>query len=184
MANLIGDSPNQVSTNEMLGKLAFQDFTQTVVQGTAQNSTSGTSIDFTSIPLWAKRITVMFNAVSLSGTAMLRVQLGTSGAPETTGYTCVQSSMSSAAVTSANSTAGFDIYGAGATYNVSGAIRFTNVSGNTWVAEGCVANTTTAIFNCVVSGGKSLAGVLNMLRVTTSNGTDTFDAGSINILYE
>lgn len=35
------------------------------------------------------------------------------------------------------------------------------------------------------SGGTiSLAGALDNVRLTTVNGTDTFDAGSINILYE
>jgi hypothetical protein len=36
-----------------------------------------------------------------------------------------------------------------------------------------------------VGGGVlALGGVLDRIRITTINGTDTFDAGSINILYE
>jgi hypothetical protein len=34
------------------------------------------------------------------------------------------------------------------------------------------------------SGTKSLSATLDRIRITTVNGTDTFDAGSINILYE
>jgi hypothetical protein len=34
------------------------------------------------------------------------------------------------------------------------------------------------------SGGVALGGALDRVRITTVNGTDTFDAGSINILYE
>ena len=45
-------------------------------RGTAVASTSGTSVDFTSIPSWVKRITVMFNGVSTSGTSNPLVQLG------------------------------------------------------------------------------------------------------------
>ena len=33
-------------------------------------------------------------------------------------------------------------------------------------------------------GELKLAGALDRVRITTVNGTDTFDAGSINILYE
>jgi len=52
---------------------------------TAVASTSGTSIDFTSIPSGVKRITVMFNGVSTSGTSNTQVQIG-SGSVETSGY--------------------------------------------------------------------------------------------------
>ena len=152
-------------------------------RGTAVTA-SGTSVDFTSIPSWVKRITIMFNNVSLSGTALFRVQLGVSGTPETSGYTCMLSSLTASATTSTNSTAGFEIYGGVATYAISGAFRITNISGNIWVFEGCASNVTTIGFNVVVSGAKSLAGVLNMVRITTTNGTDTFDAGTINIIYE
>ena len=37
--------------------------------------------------------------------------------------------------------------------------------------------------NCV-AGGKALSGTLDRVRITTVNGSDTFDAGTINILYE
>jgi hypothetical protein len=33
-------------------------------------------------------------------------------------------------------------------------------------------------------GGVSIASTLTGIRITTVGGTDTFDAGSINILYE
>ena len=44
--------------------------------GTAVASTSGTSNDFTSIPSWVKRITVMFNGVSTNGTSPVQLQIG------------------------------------------------------------------------------------------------------------
>ena len=47
-----------------------------LVSGTAVASTSGTSIDFTGIPSWVKRITVMFNGVSTSGTSFKQIQIG------------------------------------------------------------------------------------------------------------
>ena len=149
------------------------------IAGTAVASTSGTSIDFTGIPSWVKRITVLFKGVSTSGTAFVMVQLGTGGTPTTTGYgggawqTTVYTNVTNGMALSGNNVA---------TDVRNGAMTITNLSGNTWVS--------TAInFNDNPTGGAgagsiALAGTLNMVRVTTVNGTDTFDAGTVNILYE
>jgi len=59
-----------------------------------------------------------------------------------------------------------------------------NISGNNWVMSAIGSNTGGTAFNWLSGGNVSLAGVLNFVRITTVNGTDTFDAGSINILYE
>lgn len=153
---------------------------QALTQGTAQNSTSGTSIDFTGIPSWAKRITVMFNGVSTSGTSNIQMQIGTlAGGFETTGYASTGWDS-----TIATSTTGFLVSGSVAAANVrSGAMVLTNVSGNTWVNAGVLCRTDVGT-GAHASGTKTLAGVLDRVRITTVNGTDTFDAGSINILYE
>ena len=156
-----------------------------IQSATAQASTSGTSIDFTSIPSWVKRITVMFNGVSSSGTSSLRVQIGYSGGIETTGYVGSKTvNSSSAAAASVYSGGGFDFdnnVSANTSLNY-GVIVLTNISGNVWVAAGnmglSVAVTSTTI------GSKTTTGTLDRVRATFINGTDTFDAGSINILYE
>jgi hypothetical protein len=144
---------------------------------TAQASTSGTNIDFTGIPNWVKRITVMFNGVSVSGTAGLQIQIGDSGGIETTGY--IGSSGNNA-----NSSA-FTINGGSSntTATYSGASIINNVSGNVWSQFGILGRDD-AVATLVSGGAKTLSGVLTQVRVTTSNGTDTFDAGSINIIYE
>lgn len=151
--------------------------------GTAVASTSGTSIDFTGLPAGLRRITVMFNGVSTSGTASLRVQIGVGSTPDTTSYVS-SSTLLTSTVTSTSTTSGFDFLGADAGYTRSGLLTITNVSGNIWVASGVLANTTTVVFTCTCGGTHTTASALGMVRITTSNGTDTFDAGSINILYE
>ena len=153
-----------------------------LVSGTSVASTSGTSIDFTGIPSWAKRITVMFSAVSTSGTSNPLIQLGTSSGVTATGYGSVSIAISSTNV-NASYTTGFGIRSAIATYQLSGAVVITNISGNTWVAQGMI-NTSTSAESYTVSGNIALAATLDRVRITTVNGTDTFDAGSINILYE
>lgn len=156
---------------------------QPLTQGTAQNSTSGTSIDFTGIPSWVKRVTIVLNGVSTNGTSSLLVQIGTGGTPTTTGYTSASAfaQISASATGGASSTAGFVIYQNTAAMTTNGTLGIFNVSGNTWVASGV---TTNAVIGAINNGNVTLSGVLNMVRITTTNGTDAFDAGSINILYE
>lgn len=154
-----------------------------ITSGTAVASTSGTSIDFTSIPSWVKRITVIFNGVSTSGTSFWLLRLGTGGTPETTGYDSTGNNVQTSN-TLTTSTAGFVAYSNIASYVVSGTMVLTNVSGNIWVCSGLMGTSTGASVQFTTTGTKTLAGVLNMVRITTVNGTDTFDAGSINILYE
>lgn len=155
---------------------------QPLTLGTAQNSTSGTSIDFTGIPSWAKRVTVMLNGVSTSGTANLRFQIGDSGGVSSTGYVS-SGGYVGASSASVGSTGGFDLYGdAGVSLVRSGFIVLTAMGSNTWVANGSFSSGGTFVF--AVAGVKSLASSLDRVRITTTNGTDTFDAGSINILYE
>jgi hypothetical protein len=153
----------------------------TITSGTAVASTSGTSIDFTSIPSWVKRITVMFNGVSISGGANYLIQLGDSGGFETSGYTSVVAYTGSANG-KAVSTSGFICIASSAGQFWSGQVVITLVSGNIYVESGCVGDGSDYVS---ISGGtKTLSGTLDRVRITTTNGTDTFDAGSVNIMYE
>jgi len=146
---------------------------------TAVASTSGTSIAFTTIPSWVKRITVMLNAISTSGTSNLIFQVG-SGSFTTTGYTGAAKQTNN--VNGINFTTGFSVtesMDSSNTYQMY--VMITNITGNTWVFSGQSVNgTVTSTGN----GSLALGGILDRVRITTVNGTDTFDAGSINILYE
>jgi hypothetical protein len=156
---------------------------QRIVRATAVASTSGTSIDFTGIPAWVKRLTVMFDGVSTNGTSKVQIQLGVSGVPQSTSYICGSAYIDGAnSCNKASFTTGFGIDMASAAYVRSGALEITNINTtNTWVSSGNFGNATLIAY---VAGSVPLSGVLNMIRITTVNGTDTFDAGSINIMYE
>jgi len=155
-----------------------------ITRGTAVASTSGTSIDFTGIPNWVKRITVMLSGTSVSGSSEMLIRLGTSSGVATTGYISTVGRMDGAGGTGAGlSTVGFTILGTGnAAYVLRGYISFLNITGNSWVSSFSMAYSTNS--QSFGSGDITLAGVLDRVRITTVNGTDTFDAGSINILYE
>lgn len=149
--------------------------------GTALASTSGTSIDFTGIPSWAKRVTVMFNGVSTSGASNWLMQIG-AGPVQTTGYDASGAIMQNALATTTSAyTTGFGMpFGAGAAI-ASGIITIDLISSNAWVASGSLGANGSIM---TTAGSKTLSGALDRVRITTVNGTDTFDAGSINILYE
>lgn len=148
--------------------------------GTAVTAT-GTSVNFTGIPAWVKRITVMFNGVSTNGASLGQVQLG-AGSITTSGYFCTRNYISSTAAGTSSLTSGFYAFGGAASETASGLITIVNLSGNTWVYSGtCAAGTTLGNY---MAGSLTLAGTLDRLRITTVNGTDTFDAGTINIIYE
>jgi hypothetical protein len=153
---------------------------QPLTLATAQATTSGTSIDFTGIPSWVRRITVMLNGVSTNGSSALLVQVG-SGSVTTSGYSSAGGTFNYSNQTAGTtSTAGFCIFNV-SSYAVAGHMILTLVSGNTWVSSHVVRSGESG------SGGgvsPALSGTLDRIRLTTVNGTDTFDAGSVNILYE
>jgi hypothetical protein len=153
---------------------------------TAVATTSGTSIDFTSIPSGVKRISVLLNGVSSSGTSIVQVQLGTSSTAVTTGYLAMMANIQSASNTTRGviSTTGFPLDHAGVAASLRhGKITFDNVSGNIWVGSGNVYMSGSSWMNNQ-AGKIDVGGVLDMVRLTTVNGSDTFDAGSVNISWE
>jgi hypothetical protein len=189
---LMGDTLNTgtpsdgtVGTSKLVdGSVTPSKLSQPLTLSTSVASTSGTSIDFTGIPSWVKRITVMFFDVSTSGSDYLLVRLGTSGGIESdAAYFSMTGANTTASVASAvNYTTGFGIQSGNASNSLQGQYIFTNISGNDWIATGnFTGNTSSVIF---AAGRRTLGSVLTRLRITTTGGTDTFDAGSINILYE
>lgn len=152
-------------------------------RGTAVTA-SGTSVDFTGIPSWVKRITVMFSGVSTSGTSNIQIQIG-SGSFTTSGYSSCATAVSSGGATNAvTSTTGLLVEASGAAAAVRfGNIVLINVTGNTWNSSNVLTSSPTPI-SVHAAGGIALGGTLDRVRVTTVNGTDTFDAGTINIIYE
>ena len=163
------------------GTTGVQDNSGAFVRGTDVASTSGTSIDFTSIPSWVKRITVVFNEVSTNGSSAIQVQLGDSGGIENSGYLSTKIEISATSTVS-NITSGHSVVGGAAANIASGQVVFCNINGNIWIGTSSVKQSTT--FMSYGNSSKSLSATLDRVRITTVNGTDTFDAGSINILYE
>ena len=184
-------APTSIASNKTItlpdgtGTVAVNGVSGVLVSGTAQNSTSGTSIDFTGIPSWVKRITVMFNGISTNGVSNIQVQLGDSGGIETTGYlgALLRSGLSTLATTQYPTTGFLIINDVAAADIHSGVAVFSLLGSNNWCGMSQISETAATSFFSG-SGAKTLSDTLTQIRITTVNGTDTFDAGTINLMWE
>ena len=155
----------------------------TLASGTANTTVSGgTVIIHDGIPAWARRVTILYSGLSTNGTNPIVIQAG-SGTFKTTGY------LGAAAVI--EGTTGYTVgFGIGNS-NVSNAdlhhgtivLNLLNSSTNTWVASGTAARSD-AVEAGFTGGAVALAGALDRIRLTTVGGTDLFDAGVTNIMWE
>jgi hypothetical protein len=179
-------SANQLLKTDGAGALSFATVSAGFTLGTPVATTSGTSIDFTGIPAGTKQIVISFKGVSLNSTSQVLIQLGDAGGIETTSYAAVSVQISTS-VNTLFSSNGFRIRITGIASNaLSGSVTLMLENSTTfsWAATGIVgdaANVTDEI--SVVCGSKSLSAELDRVRITTVSGTDTFDAGEINIAY-
>ena len=159
--------------------------TAKIVSGTAVTLTTQTSVDYTSIPSWVKRITVMLSGVSTSGTSGIRFRLMVGGVAVTTNYTAGAFAITTTVAASVSTvTDGFPLSIASASSVQQGQIVLCKLSSNAWTATGSFFDSLATERIAVVTGRAFSVGTVDGLRVTTTGGTDTFDAGSINILYE
>lgn len=157
--------------------------TQKIVRGTSA-SASGTTVTFTNIPSWVKRITLIVNALTTNGSSIGVCQVG-SGSITTTGYLGTGSGQANSGTgLTTLATAGFAIGPDHASSYVQyGRIEIVNISGNIWVASGFGGQSDTARWwGC--GGSISLSGVLDRIAISTVNGTDSYNGGTVNIYYE
>jgi len=148
--------------------------------------TTNTSLDFTDLPSWIKRVTVMLQGVSTNGTSLPQIQIG-SGSFSTSGYASAANYGIGAGQFTGTVTSGFVLEpsgGATAANLRSGSVILTLINSNTWVSQGVIYSSSLTFNNMSAGASPALGGALDRIRLTTVLGVDTFDAGSVNILYE
>jgi hypothetical protein len=124
----------------------------------------------------------MFSGVSTSGSASLLIQVG-SGTIASSAYIGGGSRSLGTSISGTSFITGFGFNSTTASDLFSGNIIICNLTSNTWVASGVIAGSSTE--NADWTAGRiTLSGALDRVRITTSNGTDTFDAGTVNVFYE
>jgi hypothetical protein len=186
-AGSVGNQANIPTINyDAKGRITGTSSTAKISNGTPIATTSGTAHDFTGIPSTAKRITIMFDGVSTSGTSPIIIQIG-SGAYSTTGYFASAGLIVAGGVAPDAFTTGFAIEAANANVSAT-SVRYgqavINAFGNTKWAFSSVMGYVQAMTNMGAGMSPALSGALDRVRITTENGSDTFDAGSINIMWE
>ena len=182
----LGHASDTTITRAAAGRIAVEGTTLGITLDTVKTTTSGTVVDFTGIPSWARRITITFVSVSTSGTSNLLVQIGDSGGVETSGYLGSGGyNQPSNVCSAANFTAGWGVNYGIAANSIHGALTLFchDPATHTWVISGNIGTSQTASVG-FFTGSKSLSAALDRVRFTTANGTDTLDAGSMNVQYE
>ena len=175
---------NTITLPAVTGTAVVAGQNSSITANTFITATTQTSIEFTALPSWVKRITLMVNGLSTNSSGNILIQLGTGSTSYTTsGYLGSCSYMSSGVATTAFTT-GFGIVNAtGSTaFVVQGSVVLTNLTGNIWVASGVFGESDIAR-TLTTGGGVTLGAALTAVRLYI-DGTQQFDAGSINILYE
>ena len=174
---------NTVTIPAVTGTPVISGQNSAITAGTSVTA-SGTGVTFSNIPSWVKRITVMLDLVVAGGSSAFLVQIGTGGTPSTSNYNSV---VWSASVNYSGATNGFILNaGSTGTQTYTGSLVLNNITGNEWVGTSLFNNSSSSggSIGSLQTGRAGLSGVLNLVKVTTSNGTDVFGGGTINILYE
>jgi hypothetical protein len=180
--NMVSDSATSLATQQSIKAYTDTKFAAVITRGTAVATTSGTTVDFTSIPSTVKRITVMLSGVSTNGTSPIILQLGDSGGFEFTDYLGSAGEVRSTPDVDLFTT-GFGLLQSPAAADLFyGIATIVNISGNVWVYS-FTGGSSTVANNYIGGGSKTLSATLDRIRLTTVGG-NTFDAGSVNIMYE
>jgi hypothetical protein len=175
--DMVSDSATAIPTQQSVKAYTESFVASRMVLETVKATTSGTTIDFTAIPSWVKRITVVLNGVSTNGSDNLYIQLGDSDGIESTGYVSEVSNRGG----DLTSTTGFVITrGSISSSTCYGIVTICKCTGNTWISS---ANISISSLVNSSTGSKTLSATLDRIRLT-GGGTNTFDAGQVNIMYE
>ncbi len=144
----------------------------------AQNTTSGSTVDFIGIPSWATEVVVLFVGVGLSAGDDLTVQIGHSGGLVTTGYSAAATLLAGGTINCIGSSTGFQVRAGAAADSCYGTMTLTKVNDNFW-------NSTHSTFSnfgraSCGGGGVFIPAIIDRVRLAQT-GASTFDFGSVRI---
>ncbi len=155
-----------------------------IVLGTPVATTSGTSFTFTGIPSNAQEVCLYLNENSFVGVSDRVVRLG-SGSVQTTGYkgSCTQFASGSSA-TYNSTTSGFELPDIVNSADWGGMAMFRHMGANVWTGFCGLGRQDGTAYALSFAGTVALSGPIDRICLTTFNGTDVFDKGTLNYSYQ
>lgn len=186
---VVGISANNLVALDGSAKLPAVDGSQLMglLKGGLTFNLAGTAVDVTGIPVIARRVTIIFSALSTNGSSQPVLRLGTSAGIESTlyiGCVAVGGTNAGSAMYGVATPTGISMASSNsATYNTNSVVTLFKTSGNAWVWD-VVGNREDDSYALCGGGRKFLSGILDRFRVTTVNGTDTFDIGTVTVYWE
>jgi hypothetical protein len=191
----VGNNLTVAGTTTLTGAVASGAITSTgLVSGTtgalyplirpaASQTASGSAVNFTAIPSWVNRITVQIAGLSYAAAGVGVIRIGSSSTLVTTGYTTASTSVTSVpAVNLTSITNGLGVINTSSGSTVLyGAYVLTHMGSNLWQYNGQIARSGDDSLS-FGNGYITLAGALDVLSLVATS--STFDAGTINMLYE
>jgi len=153
-----------------------------ITLGEAKAAT-GVAVDFTGIPSWAKRVTVMFDGVSTNGTSSVCVRIGDTSI-HTSGYSSVSTLSSGTSVDISSDTSSFVMRWLSASHIMFGVMVIEKMNNTFMYVQNHNIATLDGPRCAWGAGSKTLSHALSQIRITTENGTNQFDDGTINISWE
>jgi hypothetical protein len=154
------------------------------LQTDTAKSATGTTVTFTGIPSWVKKVTIVGANLSSAGSADFVVRIGPSSGVVTTGYTSVSGTITGTNTTNTNdNTTSFYFASINAGSDISNGVAVLhNISGNTWIYSSvCCSNAVRARMS---DGSITLSGTLSVISIIPTDGVTAFDAGTFNLFYE
>ena len=149
--------------------------------GTAQATTSAGSKTFSGIPSGTKNIIISWNEISTAVVTSMQVRLGDSGGVESSGYYATSQEKNNSSTASESSTSGFmvSIQGSGRLLTGHMFLTLLDASSHLWISS---HSAKLANDRVVLGGGaKTLSAELTQLYIVLDS--NSYDAGSINIMY-
>ena len=174
-------------TGASMSGMASSVLTQMSANNGAATIVGSTTVPFTGIPSWVRRLTIISYGLSTNGTSPVILQLGTSGGYVTSGYAGMVQYGSSATYTSGTNLTGmYPLVSAAAGNNghFIMILYLLDSTSNKWVTSGVAGEAAAGSLSSQFAWGVTLSGTLTQVRWNTVNGTDTFDAGTVNVMYE
>jgi hypothetical protein len=176
-----------VTATGFVGPLTGNVTGSTVTSGTAVTA-SGSSVTFGSIPSWVTEVTILFYELSTNGSNDVYIRVGSGGTLQSTNYFDSRTVVvfdPTPSLGTRTSTTGVELLGNSSGSIRSGSITFKKLgSSNIWMYSIIHVRTEAGAPRALGTGSGyvTLSGNLDIAGISVA--TNTFDSGTVNVIYQ